>query len=172
MNETFADIINRRSIRKYENKPVPREMIFKLLQAAMNAPSACNQQPWHFVIIEDKNILDKISRIHGGFTTIKNSPVTILVCGQPDITQLEFFWQQDCSAATQNIHIAAKSLGLGSVWMGINPNGGQDSDIIREALNLPDNIKPFSLVSVGFPAESRKVEDRFNESRIHYNNVW
>lgn len=172
MENDLNIILKRRSIRKYKTQEVPEDLIKDLLQAAMSAPSACNQQPWHFVIIRDKNILNELSKIHSGFHNLKGSPLAILVCGEPEAAKLEFYWEQDCSAATQNILIAATALGLGAVWQGINPRGGQDSDMIRRILNLPNHIRPFSLISVGYPAESLEPSNRFDERKVHYTNTW
>ncbi|MCX7710258.1 MAG: nitroreductase family protein [Clostridia bacterium] len=172
MNDMLKGILNRRSIRKYKDQSIPKELITTLLQAAMSAPSACNQQPWHFVVIEDKKVLNEISKIHSGFHVLKGSPLAILVCGEPQATQLDFYWEQDCSAATLNIILAAKACELGAVWLGINPRGGEDSDTIRKIVNLPDHIVPFSLVSVGYAAEAPAPADRYNESKIHYGSLW
>jgi nitroreductase len=168
MDNTFESILKRRSIRKYTNQHIEQEKLKGLLQAAMSAPSACNQQPWHFFIINDRNVLNKISEIHSGMHPIKEASIVILVCGEPDKTQLKFFWRQDCAAATQNILIAAQACGLGALWMGIHPDGGNDTDIIRAAINLPEHLCPFSLISLGYPAEEKSSSNRVDESKIHY----
>ncbi len=170
MENDLSIILKRRSIRKYTNQEVSEDLIKCLLQAAMSAPSACNQQPWHFIIIQNRNILNELSQIHSGFHSLMGAPLGILVCGEPKATKLEFYWEQDCSAATQNILIAATALELGAVWQGINQKESQDSDIIRRILKLPDHIKPFSLISVGYPAEAPETSNRFNESKVHYVN--
>jgi nitroreductase len=161
-------ILKRRSIRKYEDKEVADDLIKCLLQAAMSAPSAVNQQPWHFFVIKNRGILNELAEIHSGFHNLRGSPLAILVCGEPGAAKLEFYWEQDCSAASQNILPAAAALGLGAVWQGINPRGGSDSDEIRRIVKLPENLKPFSLISIGYPAEFPKPSDRFNEARVHY----
>ena len=165
-------ILNRRSVRKYKNEQVPENLIEDLLRAAMNAPSAANQQPWHFVVITDREALNEISNIHGGYACLKNSPLAILVCAEPDAAKLKFYYQYDCAAATQNILLAAGSVGLGAVWLGISPTSDKESSIITRVLNIPKHIKPFSLVSVGFPDEAPEPADRFNKEKIHYNKVW
>ena len=172
MEKDLSIIFNRKSIRTYDKRQVSEELINILLKAAMSAPSACNQQPWHFVVIRDKTVLTHLSEIHRGFRNLKNSPVAILVCGEPGAATLEYYWEQDCSAATQNILLAATGLGLGAVWQGINPRGGEDSNAIRSIIKLPEYIKPFSLVAIGHPAEIAVPENRFNESRVHYSSVW
>ncbi len=172
MENNLKIILNRRSIRRYESREVTNDLIKSLLQAAMSAPSACNQQPWNFVIIQNRNILNELSEIHSGFDNLKAAPLAILVCGEPEAAKVEYYWEQDCSAATQNILIAATTLGLGAVWQGINPRGGEDSDIIRRILKIPNNIKPFSLISIGYPAETLEPSNRFNEKKIHYASTW
>ncbi len=172
MEKDLSIIFKRRSIRKYQNREVSNELINKLLRAAMSAPSACNQQPWHFVVIRDRVILNQLSEIHGGFNNLKGAPLAILVCGEPGAATLEFYWEQDCAAATQNILLAATESGLGAVWQGINPRGGDDSDTIRKLLELPQHIIPFSLIAAGHPAENPEPADRFNESKIHNSSVW
>lgn len=165
-------ILERRSIRSYTDQPVPHHLIKELLRAAMCAPSACNQRPWHFIAIQDREILAQIGLIHSGFQVLQGAPLAILICGEPRAAVLEFFWQQDCAAATENILIAAQANGLGAVWLGIHPDGGEDADRIRELVRLPDFIQPFALVSVGYPAEQKAPGDRFQEDRIHLGSSW
>jgi nitroreductase len=167
-NITLQHLLNRRSIRKYENRRLPKELIMILLQAAMNAPTACNQQCWHFIVIEDREKLNELSEIHGGYHTMKNAPLVILVCSEPGNAQLECFLDQDCAAATENILIAAESLGLGALWMGVNQTSPADSVIIRNVLNIPEEIKPFSFVALGYPAEIAHTMDKYDETKIHY----
>ncbi len=167
-NITMKHLLNRRSIRKYEERRLPKEQLTMLLQAAMNAPSACNQQCWHFIVIEDKKKMQVLSEIHGGYHTLKNAPLAILVCSEPGTAKLECFVDQDCAAATQNILIAAEALGLGALWMGVNQTSPDDSVIIRNVLNLPEEIKPFSFVALGYPSESAHPQNKYDENKIHY----
>ena len=167
-NITLRHLLNRRSIRKYEARKLPKELITLLLQAAMNAPSACNQQCWHFIVIEDKKKMNELSEIHGGYHTLKNAPVSILVCNEPGTAKLECFVDQDCAAATENILIAAEALGLGALWMGVNQTSPGDSVIIRNVLNIPEEIKPFSFVALGYPTEQAQPQNKYDETKIHY----
>lgn len=171
-NIILSNLLKRRSVRRFKNEPVPAEIVLDLLKAAMNAPSACNQQIWHFVILEDRAVLNELSGIHSGYTTLKSTPTAILVCGEPGAATLPSFWEHDCAAATQNILIAAEAYGLGAVWQGVNPLGKEDAEIIKKCVNLPDNIHPFSIVSIGYPAETPVEKCRFNEKKIHYNSRW
>lgn len=166
--ETFESIYQRRSIRRFQNRPVPEQYIEELLKAAMSAPSAMNQQPWHFVVINDHRLLEQIAAIQGGYSMLKRAPMAILVCVEESLASLKHFWPLDCAAATENILIAAQSLGLGVTWCGLYP-ALEFITKIREILDLPESITPFSLIPVGFPDEEKAPEDRFRKERIHRN---
>ncbi|UCG55542.1 MAG: nitroreductase family protein [Dehalococcoidia bacterium] len=166
--EAYEAIISRRSIRKYIKKTLPSFYLEKLLTAAMAAPSAGNQQPWHFIVISDRSILDEIPNFHPHSQMLYEAPLAILVCAD---TQLETHlgcWVEDCSAATQNILLAAHALGLGAVWLGIYLRE-ERTEAIRKMLKLPESVMPLSLIAVGFPAEKKPPASRYNENRIHYN---
>ncbi len=171
-NITLKHILSRRSIRKYLDKKIPEDTMRDLLRAAMNAPSASNQQIWHFIVIDDRRLLSELSGIHGGYLTLLTAPSAVLVCGEPNTATLECYWQHDCAAATENILIAAESLGIGAVWQGVNPSVKNDTDEIIRILNLPKGIKPFSIIALGYPDETFEARDNYKEGKIHYNNVW
>jgi len=161
-------ILTRRSIRKYKNREVPGEIMQEILKAAMAAPSAGNEQPWEFIVITDRKILDEIPRIHPYSNMIKQAPAAIVVCGDMGREKHKGFWIQDCSAATQNILLAARALGLGTVWLGVYPDE-ERAVLIQKLLGLPENVIPLSIIPVGYPAEEKPPSDRFDSSRIHYN---
>lgn len=163
-------ILSRRSIRKYENKPVEEDKITYLMEAAMSAPSAHNQQPWVFVVIDDRNILRKIPAFHPYSSMLLDSPLAVMVCADLSRLKSPEFWPQDCAAATENILVGSRSCGLGAVWLGVYPKE-QLMASLAELLKLPENIKPFALVSVGYPAEEKEPSGRFDESRVH-RNIW
>ena len=160
-------ILTRRSIRKYTEQPVSDEVLKELLEAAMCAPSAGNRQPWCFVVINDRKILDDIPNYHPYAQMLKEAPAAILVCCDSDL-QMGDYGVQDCSAATQNILLAAHAKGLGAVWLGVYPTEVKVTDIKR-LLNLPENIIPISLISVGYPAEQKSPPDHYRADRVHYN---
>ena len=160
-------LTTRRSIRKYTGKEVAESIIEQLLKAAMYAPSAGNQQPWYFLVTRDKNTFDKIMRFHPYSQMLSEASAAILVCGDTSSETKKGYWPLDCSAATENILIAAHGLGLGTVWLGIYPVK-ERQDGIRNLFSLPENIIPFSLVSIGYPAEQKKAPERFKPDRIHY----
>ena len=165
--DAMEAILTRRSIRKYTGQPVSDEMLKELLEAAMCAPSAGNRRPWCFVVINDRNILDESPRFHPYAQMLKEAPVAILVCCDSNL-QMGDYGVQDCSAATQNILLAAHAKGLGAVWLGVHPTEARVTDIKR-LLNLPENIIPISLISVGYPAEQKSPSDHYRADRVHYN---
>jgi nitroreductase len=161
-------IYKRRSIRKFTSRPVSPELINSFIKAGMNAPSAGNEQPWHFVIIDDRNILYGIMLVHPHAEMLETATVAILVCGDLMLETHKGNWPQDCSAATENILLEVTSQGLGAVWCGVYPRESR-IDGIRKLLNLPDNIIPFSLIPVGYPAENKSPKNIFDKTRIHLN---
>lgn len=161
-------ILARRSIRKYTGEPVPAETVIELLKAAMSAPSAANQQPWHFVVITERELLDQVPSFHSASQMITQAPLAIAVCVDLTLVTRPDMWVQDCAAATQNLLLAAQDVGLGAVWLGVYPREERVAGLIR-LLNLPDHVTPFALVPIGHPAESKPAADRFSEDRVHYN---
>jgi len=166
--EALEAIFSRRSIRLYTSKPVSRSVIEEILKAAMSAPSAGGERPWHFIVVMDRTILDKIPKFHPYAAMLKQAQAAILVCGDPTLEKHKGYWVLDCAAATQNMLLAAHAKGLGSVWCGVYPT--EDRVInLRRLLNLPEQVVPFSLVPLGFPAELKSAPDRFDGSRVHEN---
>lgn len=161
-------IFNRRSIRKYINKDISEDIIEKIIKAGMAAPSAGNEQPWHFILINDKNILNEIPKFHPYSQMLKEVSCAIVVCGDLSLEKYEGFWVQDCSAATQNMLLMAQELGLGSVWLGVYPLEDR-TKALKELMDLPENVIPLSILPIGYPAEAKEPVDRFDPSRIHRN---
>jgi nitroreductase len=161
-------IYKRRSIRKFTPQRVLKEMIESFIKAGMNAPSAGNEQPWRFVVIDDRNIFNEIMKVHPHTEMLATATVAILVCGDLTLETHKGYWVQDCSAATENILLEIASQGLGAVWCGVYPRE-QRVDGIRKLLNLPSHIIPFSLIPVGYPDEQKPPKNIFNRERIHYN---
>jgi nitroreductase len=167
-NPVIQSLIERRSIRHYTRQAVEKSKINWLLTSAMYAPSARNQQPWHFIIIDDRKLLEAIPRVHPYAAMLKEAALAILVCGDEKLELSKGYWPVDCAAATQNILLAAHALELGAVWLGVYPRR-ERQDGIRKIFNLPDHIHPFSVVSVGYPDEQKAVPERYNEERVHWN---
>ncbi len=164
----FDEILTRRSIRKYTDQALPDDAIEQILRAAMAAPSAGNEQPWHFVVITDKELLEKIPEVHEYSAMVPSAQAAILVCGEPALARHEEMWVQDCAAATENILLAINSLSLGGVWLGVYPREHRMRGL-AELVDLPEGIVPFSLVPVGYPAETKPPGNRHQEERVHRN---
>jgi nitroreductase len=160
-------ILRRRSIRKYTQDPIPDNMIKKLLEAGMSAPSANNERPWHFVLVTKKDILAKLADASPYSKMTKYANIAILVCSDLERDISDGYWVQDCSAATENILIEVVENNLGAVWLGIYPRK-ERVEYLRKLLNIPDHIVPFALIPVGYPAETKETSSRYDESRVHY----
>jgi len=165
---TIEAIHTRRSIRKYTDRPVEKEKIIRIIKAATSAPSACNQQPWWFIVIDDREILDRIPDIHEDAPMCRQASAAVLICGDKSLETCPGFWVQDCAAATQTLLLAAHDLGLGAVWTGVYPKE-KKIDGFRAMFDLPDNVIPMSLVPIGYPAEEIPPEDRYKEERVKFN---
>jgi nitroreductase len=166
--EVIEAIHTRRSIRKYLDSSVPEESIQKLLAAAMQAPSARNQQPWQFVVIGDRSILTKIAELMPNAAMASKAPLGILVCGDLDLEKSEGYWVVDCAAAVENMLLAAHALGLGAVWCGVYPREPR-MEGLKRLIGLPENVIAHSLVVVGYPAEQVRAENRYRAERVHRN---
>ncbi len=160
----------RRSIRQYQDRAVPGELIDRLLRAAMAAPSARNAQPWHFVVLDDRKLLDAIPKFAPNAPMVRSAPAAILVCADVRLELSPGYWPVDCAAATQNLLLAAHGLGLGAVWCGIYPREERMAGF-RRLLDLPNDVQPHSLVVLGYPAEHPPSQDRYRPDRVH-RNAW
>ncbi len=166
--DALTTIFSRRSIRLYTTKSLSREMVREILKAAMSAPSAGNERPWHFIVLTDRAILDAIPKFHPYSAMLKHAQVAILVCGDMTLEKHKGCWTLDCAAATENMLLAAHAKGLGAVWCGVYPTEERVVNL-KKLLILPEHIVPFSLVPLGFPAEEKQAPDRFDGSRVHEN---
>jgi len=165
--EAIEAIMSRRSIRKYSDKKIPEEIITKLLKAAMNAPSAHNRQPWHFIVVDDRETLNKVPEYHQYSKMLENASHAIVVLGDNEV-QTSDFWIHDCSAATENILIAANALGLGAVWLGVHPHETLIEGT-KKLFNIPAHVTPLGIISLGYPEETRPPRENYNPERIHRN---
>ena len=168
MNPELNFIFNRRSIRKYENRQIPDEMFTDLFEAAMAAPSAVAKDPWHFLLIRDRETLDKMVKILPNGQMLRQAPAAVIVCC--DINKAHrnevSYMLQDLSAAVENILLAATALGLGSCWLGMHPRNDR-IDGIRNIFSLPENIIPMCGIALGWPAEQPGPRTRYNPDRVH-----
>lgn len=165
------NIATRTSIRDYEARPVEKEKIEKMLRAAMAAPTAMNKQPWHFVVVDQRNVLDALAGANPYAKMLKKAPLAIVVCGNTD-KMIEGggrdFWIQDASAATENLLLAAHAMGLGAVWTGAYPSEERCISISK-VLSLSDNLIPLNMIVVGYPAEHPQPKQKFKEENVSYN---
>lgn len=164
------NIATRTSIRDYEARPVEKEKVEKMLRAAMAAPTAMNKQPWHFVVVEQRSVLDSLAGANPYSKMLLKAPLAIVVCGDMDKV-IEGggrdFWIQDASAATENLLLAAHAMGLGAVWTGAYPSE-ERSKAISATLSLPDNLVPLNMIVIGYPAEHPQPKDKFKEENITF----
>lgn len=166
-NMDFFDILaSRRSVRAFSDEHVTDEMIDHIIRAAMTAPSAGNQQPWHFIIVRDKEKMGGVTKFHPYAAMLNTCSVSIIVCGDPNGKKWPDFWPQDCSAAVQNMLLAARESGLGTVWVGLYPLKDRMQGM-RKLFNIPSKIHPFAIVPVGFPVGGFKKLDRYDASLVH-----
>jgi len=163
--EAMEAIMTRRSIRRYTGKQVSPELERRLLEAGMAAPSAHNRQPWHFIVVRSRETLDRIPEFHRYSKMLREASLAVVVCGDNEVQTTEF-WAQDCSAATENMLVAANALGLGAVWLGVHP-GEEPVSKTRELLGIPGHVTPLCIVSVGYPAEEKPPGNRYDESKVH-----
>jgi nitroreductase len=157
-------ILNRRSIRKYTTENVHDSLITTLLKAAMAAPSASNRTPWHFIVIQDRKPLDSLADAHPYGKMLYEAPLCIAICGDTSVS--ERYWVQDCSAATENLLLAATGLNLGGVWLGVYPRQERVTQV-RSILQLPPHIIPLNLIALGHPAEKKEARSQYTELKVH-----
>ena len=163
--ELIQGIYARRSLRKYTDEPVSSEHLRTLLEAAMAAPSAGNQKPWHFIVIDDREMLNELAEGHRYGKMLFEALLCIAVCGDTAVSGA--YWVQDCSAATENLLLAAEGLGLGAVWLGVHPTAERVS-AVSQALGIPEGIVPLNLISIGHPAEQKAARTQYDEARVHH----
>jgi len=167
--DTIKCIKTRRSIRKYlENKPVLPEHAQVMIEAGMYAPTARNLRGWHFIVVDDKDKLIRLSEVHPYGKMLAQASMGILVCGDTGIEPNESYNAINCAAATQNILLAAHDLGLGAVWLGVYPRKERMTGI-AQVLNLPEHVVPVSLICIGYPDEIKETPERLERGKIHYN---
>ena len=160
-------IFHRRSIRKYLGNAITDEKLKKILQAGMCAPSAGNQRSWQFIVVQDPQRLVLLSRTSPFAGMTASASLSIVVCGDLNLETHRGYWIQDCAAATENMLIMIDALDLGAVWLGIYPREDRVQNV-REMFELPEHIIPFAIIPVGYPAEAKSPNDRFESEKVHY----
>ena len=165
------NIMTRTSIRQYQDKAVEQEKVETMLKAGMAAPTAVNKQPWHFIVVNEKSMLEKIAEVNHNKRMLKTAPLAIIVCGNLEKAltgNAQQYWIQDTSAATENILLAAHGLGLGAVWTGLFPNKDRCEPICK-LLGIPEHIIPLNIIIIGYPAESPTPKDKWKPENVSYN---
>lgn len=165
MNELF----NRVSVRDYMPAKVEKDKVDRMLEAGMHAPSARNQQPWEFIVVDDREYLDALSKVSPYAGPVARAPLAIVVLGNRDLMTVPQMWEQDLGACTENILLSATCLGLGAVWIGIAPVR-ERMNAIADLFDLTENLMPFCIIAVGYPKDRPAPHtDRFKPERIHHN---
>lgn len=169
-NEVIHNIMTRMSVRHFKGLPVSKDTLELLVKAGMAAPTAVNMQPWTFIIVTDRQILNKLGDELPYAKMLYQAGAAIVVCGVPEWAHMgkeKDYWVVDCSAATENILLAAHSLGLGAVWTAVYPNEDR-IEPVRSILNIPENIIPLNVIPIGYPTGEDKPKDKYKPERIHW----
>ena len=165
-NYTLSAIYHRKSVRTYlPEKAISASEIDLLIRAGMAAPSGKDTRPWEIIVVNERAILDTLAQELPYAKMLKNAPVAVIVCGDETISS---YWFLDCSAVTQNILLAAETLGLGAVWTAAYPYEDRMTAVAKQ-IGLPDNIKALSVIPIGYPGENKKHKDKYDKNKIHYN---
>ena len=165
----ILDVVkNRRSVRKFKNQPIADNVMKDIITAAEYAPSAGNAQDYEFLIVDDRKMMEEMAEIHPHAASLRSADKAVVVMGNLDKERFKGFWVQDCSAAAQNLLLAAYSFGIGSVWCGIYPNQEREA-AFGKLLRLPDNVIPFALIPLGYPDEEPQARPRLYNDMVFYN---
>lgn len=168
----MQNILQRKSVRSFTDEPVSSEQIDTLLRAAMAAPTGRDMRPWKFVVINERTLLDTLTGKLPYAKMLTQAPAAVVVCGDLSVTDNQgkpsTNWTFDCSAATENLLLAAESMNLGAVWTGVHPYP-ERIEVVSQALQLPEHIVPLCLVPVGHPKGNQQPKDKFNADNVRYN---
>ena len=169
-NDILDFIHHRSSVRDFTGEPVAEEILTEIVKAGMAAPSANNSQPWSFIIVTDKEMMQKLAKNLPFAKMLDKAGGAIVVCGTPDYknSELSHYWIQDCSAATQNILLAVEAFGLGAVWTGVCPRKERIS-WVKEVLGIPDEVVPLNVIPIGYPSKPPVIKNKFKPEKIHWN---
>jgi nitroreductase len=164
--EAVEAILTRRSVRAFTDEPVSAEELEVVLRAAMAAPSATNEQPWRFVVVRDRAVLDRLAKATPFAGALARAPLGIVVCGDKRAGRFPGFWVIDCAAAIENALLAAHATGLGGVWIGVHPVP-PFVQAVRRIVRPPRHVAPMSMIALGHPAESKPAAERFEQAFVH-----
>ena len=170
-NQTIETILARRSIRRFDpSRPISRETVRKLLECACAAPSAGGRRPWHFIAVEDRPLLDKLSDIHPYSAMLKTAAAAVVICGETERGgEPLVWWEEDCSAAMENLLLAAEALALGAVWLGVRHGKDGLEMRVRELLEVPAAVAVLGIAAIGFPAETKDPHSGVDACCLHVN---
>jgi len=168
--DVLTVIHSRKSVRQFTAEPVSRDKIEILLRAGMAAPTAMNKQPWAFIAIDSREILDKLSEELNNNAILLRATAAIVVCGDLNkaVASLPDYWVQDCSAATQNILLAVEGIGLGAVWIGIFPRE-ERVNAVKKVTALPEHLIPLNIIAIGYPTGAEQPKDKWKEENVFWN---
>jgi len=169
-NPTLTTIFNRKSVRHYTTEEVSNEQLILLAKAGMAAPTAVDKRPWAFVSVTDRKVLDRLAEVLPYARMLKKASAAIVVCGDLNKAlegSAQILWVQDCSAASENVLLAAESIGLGAVWTGVYPDDDKVA-AVREILGIPDRIVPLNVIAIGYPTGEEKPKDKWDASNLHW----
>ena len=169
MNNALNVIYTRRSVRSFTGEKISRKDLLKILRAGMSAPSAVNIQPWAFIVVTERETLDQLCEKLPYAKMLDKSGAAIIVCGIPDKDKVyaKDYWVMDCSAATENILLAAHALWFGAVWTAVYVDK-ERIDNVRKILDIPDDIIPLNVIPIGIPKKKGKAIDKYNADNIHW----
>ena len=168
-NIVLNNIATRASVRQFTDQPIDKSTLETIVRAGMAAPSAVNKQPWAFIVVTERSVLDSLQNVHP-YANLKTATAAVIVCGDTGKALQGYareYWIQDCSAATQNILLAAHALGIGAVWCGVHPDPKRVPEVSR-VLGLPESIIPLNIITMGYPASQPQPKDTWKPENIHY----
>lgn len=162
-------IFTRRSVRSFKNQRIEDEKVDKMLRAAMQAPSAYNQQAWEFIVVRNKETLQRLSTSNQYAGSLADADVGIIILGNTERMALQLMWEQDLGACTQNLLLQATALGLGAVWYGTTPYKDR-MEFIQKEFDLTENFLPYCMIGIGYPKNenANKFLDRYDASKVRY----
>lgn len=168
----YDNILSRASVRDYTDREIESATLDSLLRAAMAAPSARDARPWHFIVVNDREILDTLGTLASPWAPVGRAQAAVIVCGSTAGRKpgsVNGYWVEDCSAAAENLLLAAHAMGLGAVWCGGYPDVERVATL-RSYFSIPDSIVPLNVMALGYPKSPGRVKEKFDEGRIHVNN--
>lgn len=170
MNSTIETILKRKSIRHFTDKKVTQDELDLIIRSAFAAPSGMDLRPWEFIVITDRYILDELAEALPYAKMLFQATAAFVVCGIPYTTNPEKgskYWMLDCSTVTQNVLLAAESLGLGAIWTACCPYH-ERMEPVHKILGIPNEILPLCVIPIGEPTGEDLPKDKFNSEKLHF----